>query len=317
MTWPRKTSSHQHLIVLFTKDNVGRIEKLDHLYSDPPCDVVMLDDSTTEIARETNKEFADIWNIHYHGPNNYRNNWSKKEIEGKVISELGRDGWTLGNCRNYALLMANKYDWEKIIMIDDDINFRSWEKPMRDFNRLDDFPFIGSNITNMPDSSIVGYLFRSSGIIDETFLSGAYLGICIEDIEYAFPNIYNEDWIWAFRHQSKESIPLFGSVTQLEYDWTKNAIEDARFQEFGEVIIDGMLRAEREDITYNVKNPDFWEKALQWREQKIQTLDERSVPSELSEIKSNVINEINSIHSELKPRDIINEIDSWEKFNWA
>lgn len=312
MSWPTNDGKDEGLIVLFTKDNVDRLEKLDDQYADPPFDVVLLDDSSTESARRSNREFAKNWEITYHGPSDQQDTLVELDSKTKmVVSGVNKSGWTLGHHRTYAILMADKTDWNRLLMIDDDIDFGSWQKPKRDFERLDQFPFVGSNIVNMPDSSIVGYLFRASGIIDESFLSGAYLGIRLDAVDYPFPNIYNEDWIWVLRHCSKESIPIFGSVTQLEYDWTTNAVEDALFQEIGEIVMEAILRADRLGISHRLDSPEFWNRALQWRKNKLRNLEQRTVPSEVADIKSRVLDELYQFHADIYPEDIVRELNDW------
>jgi len=307
MTWPSNQNGSEGLVVVFTKDNVHRLKKLGEQYRDPPLEMVLLDDSTSSKTRDINRRLANSWDVEYHGPEEQSKVFETMQSRD-LITPLGSSEWTLGYCRNYALIMSLINGWDKMIMVDDDIDFRSWDKINQDLYRLNNYPIVGANIVNMPDSSIVGYLFRSSGIIDETFLSGSYLAIDLTAVEFPFPNIYNEDWIWIFLHQSKSSVPIFGSVTQLEYDWTEGAVDEAIFQELGETAMEGLLKSDRRNIRYNINDQEFWEQAIEWRRQKLEKLESRSAHIN-SRLKCEILENLFRINDQMTPEDVIDEMD--------
>jgi hypothetical protein len=80
-----------------------------------------------------------------------------------------------------------------------------------------------------------------------------------------FINIYNEDWIWLFLHLNEKKYLQTESVEQKYSNPYINYKEKITFQEFGEIIIIGILKL-KEKQNFNFMTSDvFWTKILDER----------------------------------------------------
>jgi len=182
-------------------------------------------------------------------------------------------------------------------MIDDDILFPSWEKVLRDLESLKWHPFVGSTIGGMPDDSVVGHLFRAAGAEHPSYVSGSYLALRLETVRFPFMSYYNEDWIWCALHSKGAEVATRGEVIHLPYDPFENAVMKARFQELGELLVEGVLLAEAASFRVKLTSRKLWSAAISSRRSWIELLDALDVPKRLKGTKAAVIESIRRIHS--------------------
>jgi len=149
--------------------------------------------------------------------------------------------WDLPEKRNYALLHARTKGYKRILLIDDDIRRLSEQIVFSGSHMLDDYKVTGCFVEDFPDTSIFGHLEIAAGGKVNTFLSGSFLFIRPFDVQSFFPYIYNEDWLFMLPCIIERSICSFGSIKQVPYDPFAN-IEKMAFQEFGEIIAEGLYR---------------------------------------------------------------------------
>jgi hypothetical protein len=91
-----------------------------------------------------------------------------------------------------------------------------------------------------PDNSVVCHARRLSGLAQDTFISGAALGVnCSDQPLPFFPDIYNEDWFFFSRLAARRELAKVGEATQAPYDPYKDPLR-ARQEEFGDLLAEGI-----------------------------------------------------------------------------
>ncbi len=176
--------------------------------------------------------------------------------------------WDLPIKRNYAINYSMLNNFQKIVLIDDDIRGISPEVLEKGCRCLDYYSVAGCFVEDYPDTSIFGHLERASNIPVQTFISGSFLFLTTKNICSFFPQIYNEDWLFMLPFILKKDICSFGNIQQLEYDPFSNP-HRAAFQEFGEIIAD-CLYALIWNKLYHLRNSlAVWDNFIRSRRQKL------------------------------------------------
>lgn len=147
--------------------------------------------------------------------------------------------WDLPLKRNYALYFSRMQSYSKILLMDDDI--RNVNSNMLNIGAkcLDNYILAGCFVKDFPDLSVICHLEKISGEEIISFLSGSFLFIRPFSSYSFFPKIYNEDWLFMLPHIIDKTICSFGLIQQLSYDPFENPYK-ATFQEFGEIIAEGI-----------------------------------------------------------------------------
>jgi hypothetical protein len=150
--------------------------------------------------------------------------------------------------RNLGLLMARLHGWGKILFLDDDIGETVDGTPVgiptetarRLAAELDDRQVAGLACREFPDNSVVCHARRLAGYPQDTFVSGAALGVnCNDQPVPFFPDQYNEDWFFFSPLVAQRSLGLAGSATQAAYDPYEDP-KRAREEEFGDLLAEGL-----------------------------------------------------------------------------
>lgn len=310
------------VIFVFTRDNVNRLKTTLHQLIDVPIDVILLDDSTTnetEIFFKTN--FID-GNIRYHGREEQLKILEHIKFPGieRFISYLGAPEWNLGNCRNYALILGRVLGFKKALMIDDDILVDNKNTLLKTFDLLTNFDVVGAKTNGMPDDSVIGHLFRQIGIEQYDFISGQYFGFNVDSISYPFPNIYNEDWILFLLESKRLSLARVSAATQLIYDPLQDIESKCLFQEPGEVIIEGVIKAMLEENSDLLVEFEFWSKVLEYRLNTLKKIEFELCSSSNYESLKETFSELKNYHSKVSPEffksffdKYFNSVDYWKE----
>lgn len=230
-------------VIVFTKASLERLSQTLPRVAAGRVPVIVLDDSPGEDTRDWVK--ANFPWLSYHGREEQRSLLARASLRDleHFLSPLGESTWQLGYCRNYAVVLARLSGIARILMLDDDIVIEDPSFCARMLGLLDRFDAVGSRTLGMPDDSVIGHLQRVIGWDSNSFISGQCMAIRVPAVEYSFPNIYNEDWIFALLQSTAGSIARYSGVIQLEYDPFAGMLEKALFQEFGEVLCDGLACA--------------------------------------------------------------------------
>lgn len=189
-----------------------------------------------------------------------------------LLKEVGAIGWNLGYARNFALLYSKCLGLDKALFMDDDIEVKSAFIIDELFNQLDDYKFVGANICQMTDHSIIEHIALDIDIINETMLSGGFMCFNPQRINHYFLNIYNEDWIWIYFQLKNEKYLQTGNVYQSMTDLFQKYEERILFQEFGEIVIDGILEVFKESSMDLLTQHSFWARMLSERKEYLSEL---------------------------------------------
>ena len=255
-------------IIIFTKDRPNTlIETLDGIKTED-FPIIVLDDSHLIKNQLINKERLKKYpNVTDHGGREQKNLFEKtgidKNLLQRFVNQLGTRDWNLGYVRNYAVLLAKSLKLKSVLLMDDDIIVEDKTLIASMFKLLDKYDFVGAKVIGMIDDSVVGYIVRELNCVPVEYFSGGFLSFNVHVVSEYFMNQYNEDWIWLYLHQAKCSCYQYGEVRQLEYDHFKNAIEKAKNQEFGEMLVDGVKESLDQQDFYQLKNGLFWQKLLE------------------------------------------------------
>ena len=192
-------------------------------------------------------------------------------IKDQLPPACGSHVTDLSMKRNVGLVLAKMVGWRRVFFLDDDIRDISYPDLQRTVDMLRSFSAAGMWVTEFPDNSIVCHANRMTGGSQDVFVSGAALAVdCEGDIGF-FPDIYNEDWLFFFDAASKGELGnSYLKATQLYYYPFANA-ERAAWQEFGDVLAEGLyaLLHLRRDV--GQATSEYWEKFLEARRNFLET----------------------------------------------
>ena len=254
------------LIVVFTKNSLGRLEQTLPKMIRHDFSIVVLDDSSSSVTRDQ----MDAWpNVTYHGKNEQTEFLAAIDDTGlkDFVCPLGEEAWRLGQLRNYALLLGLKMGASSLLMIDDDIVIEDETLIASTLSLLEKFPIVGANTLGMPDFSVTGHIESSIGDAPLTFISGQYMAVDLKAVHWSFPNVYNEDWIFALLHAIRQPVGRHGVVWQLDYDVASGVVSRASFQEPGELICEGVAELLLEGLDEcKLTSEDFWLDILKYRQ---------------------------------------------------
>lgn len=264
------------LIAIITKNQPGRLGLTLNQFVNCEFDVVVIDDSTSRASKNLFESKYNTGKIRYHGKDEQKDILSS--LQGTSFTEfiprLGLPGWTLGLSRNYAVLLASYYGYEYLLMIDDDIKIEQRNTIRVSFDMLRHHHVVGARTRGMPDDSIVGHLFRSVGIRQYDFITGQYMGINLRRVLYFFPNVYNEDLIFVMFQGLSGRLARSGSVRQLTSNRMPNTKARLVFQEFGEILLEGLASLQRSEQSLLLVKA-FWEKIIKQRALELTILEDR------------------------------------------
>lgn len=260
------------LIFIFTRDRPLVLEYTLSRLKNIIYSVCIVDDSFHESNQNTNRELLKHTpNGIYYGKNEYNDSAISYNLASNglnsVYRQLGNKEWNLGYARNYALLLSQIHNANKVLFIDDDIVITKEEIINNSFGLLEQYNFVGTSIGGMLDDSLLGYISTDLGLIDnnERTLSGGFLAFNRKIIRFPFLNIYNEDWIWLFLHTDDEKFLQKECVIQNNTDPFIGYENKILFQEYGEIFINGILMAKKKSNFELMSSKPFWENVIQER----------------------------------------------------
>jgi len=221
--------------------------------------------------------------------------------------------WDLPQKRNYAIWFSIYNKFTKILFIDDDIRGISSSLLERGASNLDRYTIVGCFVENFPDTSIVGHLEISSGNEIKCFISGSFLFIKPFNTYSFFPLIYNEDWIFMVQYIINKEVCSIGTIYQVPYD-PFTSQQKIIFQEFGEIIAEGLFAIINKKLFEFRYNYDLWCEILSNRQNLLFKLKKIISNSLQKQLLDTAIEQNYKIH----PRDCIDYIKLLEDdiFSW-
>lgn len=311
----------EELIIVFTKNRPKKLSKTLPRIVSINLPVIVLDDSTNLESKKVVKDISkNSRNVHYHGEIEQRKvlwKFPKKNELKSFVSPLGSDGWTLGYARNYAIILAKIFGFKRVLFMDDDIIVGDANLILRMFGMLNNADFVGAEIKGMPDFSVVDFVMQEIGIEPYRFMSGGFLAFNLDSVYEYFLNYYNEDWIWLFLHEPKARVVKYGEVHQLPYDPFENAVERALQQEFGEILVKGVMEAEIKNDFTLLKNNISWRKILKKRKDNLREIKEMCKNKKF-EIGVDVCSALLEYHRHLSPDNFVGIFKQYfsKKISW-
>ena len=218
------------------------------------------------------------------------------DIKDQLPPACGHYVTDLSMKRNVGLVLAKMLGWQRIFFLDDDIRDITYPDLQRTVGMLGSFSAVGMWVTDFPDNSIVCHANRVTGGFQDVFVSGAALAVdCGSDIGF-FPDIYNEDWLFFFDAASSGKLGnSYLKATQLYYYPFANA-ERAAWQEFGDVLAEGLYALLHLGMDVAQATSPHWEAFLEARRNFLEATLTRAQVAPLD-----MRDEINaSLHSAMK-----------------
>jgi hypothetical protein len=186
----------------------------------------------------------------------------------------------LSTKRNIGLVLGRMLGWKKILFVDDDISQLRRAHVDKLSGCLDSRPVASMVSRYFPDNSVVCHARRLAGFKQDVFVSGAALGVNLQQPDLSFfADIYNEDWFFFAKHAAERSLPKIGEVRQAKYKPFADPQRAAR-EEFGDLLAEGLyaLFESRtglpfKDLLRSAQRNGYWESFKQIR---LQTIAETS-----------------------------------------
>lgn len=312
---------HDKIIFIFSKDRPDRLKITLPKVANLSYRVVLIDDSSKQENQMIVRKLCNSFGIIYHGLHEQLNFINKNGFaDQKFTARLGSSEWALGGNRNYVLLLGCGFGSENIIMMDDDVVVDDIFLIENIFGRLNKERFVGSNINNMPDDSVVGHIYRSGGIVQTRYVSGTFLGINLREVGHFFVNIYNEDWIWLFLENNGKKVKIEGNVDQLLFDPFDNGIQKSMFQEFGEICWEGVLHSDVDSRKTCLTSKSHWNGIIEKRINDINNISELTIPYYLKHyayrVQDSLLSLIKTFHPEqfsLFFKEYYDSLEIWNK----
>jgi hypothetical protein len=137
---------------------------------------------------------------------------------------------------------------------------------------LDVRQIAGLACREFPDNSVVCHARRLAGYSQDTFVSGAALGVnCNDQPVPFFPDQYNEDWFFFSPLVAQRSLGLVGNATQKAYDPYEDP-QRAREEEFGDLLAEGLytlFEQQPNEMNYfrrlDAADEPYWERFIEAR----------------------------------------------------
>lgn len=273
----RNKVTSKEAIFIFTKDRPGTLSKTLDSIRTVPFNKYVIDNSTTSKNQQSvEKQCASFTNCIYLGKKGFNEFTSKHRIKfpkfSFLLKEVGNREWNLGFARNLALLYSKSLCLDKVLFSDDDIHVPNTNLIDDLFEKINDYQFVGANISGLVDDSVVGHIATNIGIMNERMLSGGFMVFNPIKIDHYFLNIYNEDWIWLFLQLQGKKYLQTGEVFQELIDPLKNYKDKIAFQEFGEIVLDGILDLFNSTSYDSLTQLSFWQRLIQEREEYLNRL---------------------------------------------
>jgi hypothetical protein len=172
--------------------------------------------------------------------------------------------WDLPQKRNAALLFAALNRRSKLILLDDDILGFDGTLLAEMLVASHDLACFGILIRQFPDISVVDHVNRVLYQTHSQFIAANCLCINMKRVSGYFPPLYNEDWLFIFAHpRTQIGYATNRLINQREYHPFDPDV--AAWQEFGDVIAEGVFELwSTDDLRPSITN-EFWESVLRTR----------------------------------------------------
>lgn len=268
-------------IFIFTKDRQTTLVQTLHSLNITYYQKFIIDDSANQTSQtEVLKLCNSFKDCVYLGKREFQKFCAKHKITfpefSFLLRELGSSEWNLGHARNFALLYSKASRFERVLFTDDDIQVPQLNIIEELFANLNTYKFTGANVEGLVDDSALGHIATSVQVTNERMLSGGFMTFSPDKIDQFFLNNYNEDWIWLFLQLKNDKFLQTGEVFQALSDPLANYTDKVIFQEFGEIILDGILDLYQNGYYDSLTDLSFWQRIIKERKEYLTLLENKS-----------------------------------------
>jgi hypothetical protein len=263
-------------IFIFTRDRPDRLSSGLDFLQNVDHRIIIIDDSVEARSRAKNREIVESFGQWYIGQIEFIEFIRWHQIDLRIYSfllrQLGNKSWNLGYARNFALIIGKANDFDGILFMDDDIEVPDLLLIDELFSLLKKHLFTGAHISGLVDDSVLGHVATDLDVFNERMLSGGFMAFNPNTITHYFLNTYNEDWIWLFLQNKVKNYFQTGEVEQVLSDPLDNYVGKIMFQEFGEIMLDGILACYKDNPEESLCSILFWERMLKERKEYLERL---------------------------------------------
>lgn len=268
-------------IFIFTKDRPSTLSKTLRSLSPTLYPKLIVDDSSQQSNQSEVENLADEFEYcKYLARASFREFCVIHKITfpkfSFLLRELGSSEWNLGYARNFALLYAKAEGFQRVLFMDDDIQVPKLSIFEELFSNLNSYKFTGANIKGLIDDSVLGHVAASVQVTNKRMLSGGFMALSTIGIDQFFLNNYNEDWIWLFMQLKNSKYLQKGQVFQALVDPFANYEDKVIFQEFGEIVLDGVLDLYEYGSYDTLTDIAFWQRMIRERREYLELLEKKS-----------------------------------------
>jgi len=272
--------SNKSGIFIFTKDRPGRLGSTLEYIKEVNENIFIIDDSISNENQLANQKQLDTNKHTYLGKNEFVSFLNHYKIDilkfSFLLRQLGNYEWNLGYARNFALLFAKAKQFKSVLFMDDDIEVLNLSVIYDLFKFKNNYAFVGAHISGLVDDSILGHIATDLGIFNERMISGGFMVFNPTEIDHFFLNNYNEDWIWLFLQLQGKQYLQTGEVFQVLTNPLENYKTKVMFQEYGEIVLDGILELYPGKNYEELISESFWAKMLTERKEYLTGLKEKA-----------------------------------------
>lgn len=203
----------------------------------------------------------------------------------------------LSRKRNLALLIARMVGWRTALFLDDDIDMDVADVVAAQHG-LDAAAAVGFPVEDWPDNSVVGHAIRVSGGNPDVFVGPSALLLDMEsELLGHFPTIYNEGALFLFDTVAADQVSEGRPAAQLPYDPFQGR-HLGREQEFGDVIVEGLLSSLHERQQEAALGAGYWRWFLGERRALLKEVAERLLDGPASPGRRSALGAIRSAESQ-------------------
>ena len=167
--------------------------------------------------------------------------------------------------RNLALVLARIAGWERVLLLDDDIEGVDPSDVGAAAGLLESFDAVGLENMGYPDNSVVCHVSREVGFKQDQFVGAGGLVIAPGKMKSFFPDIYNEDWLFLLGGARWLRVAETGKMYQREFNPFADP-ERARSEELGDCLAEGLYWLLDEGRKVSQADLTHWRQFLRRRE---------------------------------------------------
>ncbi len=219
----------------------------------------------------------------------------------------------LSRKRNLGLVLARLAGWDTLMFLDDDIRIPQPTIIDDAVTALDHSVAVGFRVHDFADNSIVCHARRLAGCEQDVFVGASALAINVGGADTFFPDVYNEDWLFLAPFIDRRTVSYVDSVTQDRHNPFAKP-RRARFQEFGDVLAEGLVGFLHEATLSRPPSIGYWSAFLAARADVIASTlricGEMDQTSHVIAIQKS-LRVAERVRSKIKAIDLTRYIDTW------